>query len=142
MAARKGEQILVALEAVLQAAVPALGRNTPLPEAIDQVLRLLDGPPAQQTEAYLNPPMYEFTMRPFVQIIVVNSDDAARDAAVDTLYQALAAAIAGITDLGGLITDIRPQPPSAAPRELFGMPGMSGAEFDIEIDYWSETTAG
>lgn len=142
MTARKGEQILVALLAALQQGEATLTRNTPLPDVITKVVRLFDGPPAEQTEEFLNPPMFEFTMRPFVQIVVVEEDDAARDAAVDTVCQALSGVIATITDLGGLITDIRPSPPNSMPRELFGMPGMKAAEFEIEIDYWSETSAG
>ncbi len=142
MTVRKGEQILVALLPALVLGEASITRNTPLPDLIDKVVRLLDGPPADQTEAYLNPPMYEFTMRPFVQIVVAGGTDAERDAAIDTIYQNLMSALGAVTDLGGLITDIRPQPPSSTPKEVFGMPDMKAAEFDIEIDYWSETTAG
>ena len=142
MTARKGEQILTALLTVLQGVEPTMTRNTPLPDMVTKVVRLLDGPQAEQTAAYLNPPMYDFTMRPFVQIIIAGGTDGERDAAVDAVYQSLMGAIAGVTDLGDLITDIRPQPPSSTPKELFGMPDMKAAEFDIEIDYWSPTTAG
>ena len=141
----KSEQILLALLPVLQGGEPTLTRNTPLPDLSGtvKVVRLLDGPKPEQTEAFLNPPMYEFTMRPFVQVVVSNMDDAARDAAVNDAVENLLTAIGTIADdLTGLVTDIRPQPVSGTPRELFGIAGMKAAELEIEIDYWSDSSAG
>lgn len=138
---RKGELILEALLTALTNGGAAITRNVPLVDlsaATPLQLRLFDGPVPQQTEAFLNPPMYEFTMTPFIQIVMSGATNEQLGAQVDTLL----AILATITDLGGLITDIRPQPPDFAPQSLFGAPNSIAAEFDIEIDYWSETTAG
>jgi len=141
--ARKGEDILNALVTLLQTGEPTIGRNTPLPDltASGKAVRLLDGD-IEQTEAFLNPPTYEFTMRPVAQLVISGGTDAERDAAIDTSLGNLLTALAGANDLGGLSTDIRPQPPTGTPKEFFGAPNMKAAELVIEIDYWSDTTAG
>jgi hypothetical protein len=141
----KNEQIMVALLAALQATPGVvIERNMALPELPGDgyFCRLGDGPIVPGDE-FLNPPVFEFTMTPTILIVVSGgTDEATRDAAVEAKRAALLATIDTITDLGDLITAIRPQPPSYAPRELWGAADMKGAELGIEIDYWSDTSAG
>lgn len=142
--ATQREPTLLALFAALQTADGlTVTRNTPLPELASggTVCRLGDGT-IEPGDVFINPRQYEFTMTPLVLIVVAGgADDAARDAAVETAIQSLLAVIA-TADLGEQVTDIRPQPPTFAPRELWGAANMKGAEFGIEIDYWSDSSAG
>ncbi len=70
MTTTKHESIMVALETVLAGADPAVKRNTPLPDlsaGAGKVIVLSDAQPVE-TEAFLNPPMYEFTVTPRVLV--------------------------------------------------------------------------
>ncbi|MBI4921859.1 MAG: hypothetical protein HY834_08925 [Devosia nanyangense] len=141
----KHEQIMVALFAALQTAVGVtVGRNVALPEVgSDSTTCTLKDGPIQPGDEFINPPVYEFTMTPTVLIIVSGgANEAARDAAIASVLDSLLATIAAITDLGGLTLAIRPQPPTTAPKELWGAADMKGAEFGIEIDYESDSSAG
>lgn len=140
----KTEQIRAALHAVLVAADAGITRNVPLGQMEGGYFRTLrDGPAPELTEEFFNTPIYEFTMTPFLVIVVE------KGASPDTLDAILAAKLAvfvaaleAVTDLGGLITALRVQPPSEGTRELFGTEDKKGAELEIEIDFWSEHSSG
>lgn len=139
----KRESILVALLAVIVGVEPTAVRNEPLPDLANggKVVKLSDGG-CDTTEEFLNPPMYEFTMTPTLMIVQSGGTAAERDAAVDATIAGLVTALNAVTDLGDLITAIRPQPPNYSPRELWGAANLKGAEFGIEIDFWSASSAG
>lgn len=140
------ETIMPLLLALLQAAQPAMGRNTPLmdlTEAGTQV-RLSDGPPSEDTDVFINGPrVYEFTMSPVVLMIVSGGTDTERDASLATMAKSIIDVANAITDeLGEGVFDIRPQPVNKTPRELVGAPNVTAVELSIEIDYESDSSAG
>lgn len=139
MATLKREQILAALALVL-----AAPRNIPLGDSGEGSHQSLnDDPEPQLVEEFINPPIYEWTMRPSLFIVIQWTGDTSPDAELAALIEAAATTIEAIADqLGGLVTDIRPQPPTFAPRELWGAENMKGAELPIEIDYWSSSSLG
>lgn len=145
--ATKREQILVALHAAFGSlAGTAVTRNAPLTDfdaAGNSFANLIDGT-SGQTDAFINPPTYEFTMTPALILMVKGDDAAARDAALDAMIEAADAAMtAALADgLGGLVTDIRVQPADYAPEALWGAADMKGAELPIELDYWSTSSLG
>lgn len=135
----KREQILAALATTL-----GVTRNDPL-GSLDGAgfVTLVDGD-SENTEEFINPPIYEWTMRPFLLIVAEGSDaDTMPNAALAAQIEAFATTIEGVVDgLGGLVTDIRAQAPDFAPREVFGRTGLKGAELGIELDYWSSSSLG
>lgn len=134
----KREQILAALATVL-----GLSRNIGLGEFTGDLHRALHDGSAELTEEFINPPVYEWTIRPTVMIVRKWSGDTSPDAELAADIAAIATALEAVTDgLGGLVTDIRPQAPDFAPRSLWGAQDMKGAEFEIEIDYWSSASLG
>lgn len=139
MAVLKREQILAALATVL-----AAPRNTPLGEIGEAAShRSLNDGGAELVEEFINPPIYEWTITPRLFIVIEWTADTSPDAALASLIEQAATTVEGIVDqLGGLVTDLRPQPPDFAPRELWGAANMKGAELPIEIDYWSSSSLG
>jgi len=135
----KREQILTALATAL-----GVQRNIPL-GTLDGAgfVTLVDGD-SENTDTMINPPIYEWTARPYLLIVVEGTDaNAVPDAGLATQIEAYATTLEGVTDgLGGLVTDIRPQAPDFAPRELFGRTNLKGAELQIELDYWSSSSLG
>lgn len=138
MATLKRDQILVALAAAL-----AVGRNDPLGDLDEtaQLRSLYDGT-TELTDEFFNPSIFEWTMTASLLLVAQGPDDTSPDAALTAMIETASAACAAITDLGGLITAIRVQPPDFEPKMLWGRSGMKGAELPIEIDYWSETSLG
>lgn len=134
----KREQILSALAGVLD-----LPRNIALGEFTGGVHLALHDGTAELSEEFINPPVYEWTMRPTVMIVRQWTGDTSPDAELAADIEAVATALAAVTDgLGGLVTDIRPQAPDFAPRALWGAQNIKGAELEIEIDYWSSSSLG
>ena len=140
MAELKREQILAALATALT--VP---RNIPLGDIGEgqQHVSLNDDPNPQLVEEFLNPPIYEWSISPSLFIVIPWTGDSSPDAELAALIEGAATTVEAIADqLGGLVTDLRPQPPIFAPRELWGAQNMKGAELPIEIDYWSISSLG
>lgn len=144
------ETILTDLLAALQGAQATIGRNTPLPDlapanaaTVGFVFRLLDGPEAEQTEAFINGGLYEFTARPVVQVIAIGgTDDAARDTAVDDAVAGFVGTLTPFSaQLADPVTDVRVQPANGVPKELWGAPGIKATEFTIEIDFYADNSA-
>ena len=140
----KREDIFSALFAVLEPLTgTTLSRNEPLKDfPPGDVFSNLDDGETENTETFLNPPLYEFTATPMLTIAVNGDDGPTRDAAlagkVDEANQLLVA----VTDLGGLITAIRVQPPTYAPSQLWAAVGIKGATIPIELDFWSTESIG
>jgi hypothetical protein len=136
----KREQILAALAAALG----NIPRNIPLGDITPTTPHkaLHDGD-AELIEEFINPPIYEWTMRPVQFFVIAWSGQTSPDAELAALVEASATAVEAITDqLGGLVTDIRVQPPNFAPQSLWGAANMKGAEVPVEIDYWSSSSLG
>ena len=134
----KREKILAALALVL-----GLPRNVAVGEIEGGVHRALHDGGAELTEEFINPPTYEWTIRPSVLIVREWTGTTSPDAELAVEIEALADLLEAVDDgLGGLVTDIRIQPPDFAPRSLWGASDMKGAEVTIELDYWSASSLG
>lgn len=142
----KREQILAALHVALGTLNGiTVTRNYPLVDFDGPAFANLLDATSATTEVFLNPPLYEFTMTPVVVLAVKGDDDAARDADLDLMIEAVATAMtAALADgLGGdLVTDIRPQPADYAPDAIWGASDIKAAEVPIELDYWSTSSLG
>lgn len=138
MATLKREQILSALAALL-----TLPRNVALGDLQPGVphVALHDGD-TELVDEFVNPPVYEWTMRPVIFVVVEWTGDASPDAEIAALLELHATTLEAAGDLGGLVTAIRPSEPDFAPKSLWGAANMKGAELPIEIDYWSESSLG
>ena len=134
----KREKILAALALVL-----GLPRNVAVGEIEGGVHRALHDGGAELTEEFINPPTYEWTIRPSVLIVREWTGTTSPDAELAAEIEALANLLEAVDDgLGGLVTDIRIQAPDFAPRSLWGASDMKGAEVTIELDYWSASSLG
>lgn len=134
----KRESILAAMATLL-----AVKRNVPLGEiGSDLVFRTLHDGDLEAGEELWNPPTFEFTASPALTIVVRKSEGVDLDAALAAEIDAAVATLAGAGSLGGLVTAIRPRPANMAPRELWGAEDMKGAELTIELDYWTDSSAG
>jgi hypothetical protein len=139
----KRDDIFAALLTALATAFPTITRNEPLQEPGDAGLANLDdGDPPELVEQFLNPVIYEFTARPVLTLAVNGKDGPARDAALLAMVGAADTALKAVTDLGGLITAIRPQPAQYSPKEIWATTGIKGAEITIELDFWSDDSIG
>ncbi|HEV7278394.1 MAG TPA: hypothetical protein VGN80_19105 [Devosiaceae bacterium] len=132
----KREPILDALATVLQ--VP---RNEPLGDVVGTFATLLDGA-AEETDEFFNVPIFEFTARPVLLIVVQAETGPERDAAIEAAVELYAAAIEAAAPLDANVTDVRVLPPEMARQELWGALPMKGAEVTIEIDYWADRATG
>ena len=141
--ASKRETNIAALHAVL-AAVPdyTVARNAPLGDVEASFVSLQDGPPSELTEEFINGPVFEFTARPVLMIVVQHDDAATRDAMLDSAVEAFRAAAEAALPFGSNMISLRVMPPETAPKEIWGALPVKGAELPIEIDYWAETSAG
>lgn len=141
--ASKRETNIAALHTVL-AAVPGyeVTRNAPLGDVETSFVTLQDGPPSELIDEFINGPVFEFTARPVLMIVVQDDDEAARDVALDTAIEAFREAAEAAMPFGSNMISLRVMPPETAPKEIWGALPVKGAELPIEIDYWAETSAG
>ena len=140
----KHEDIVVALFAVLSAADTGMTRNENLAVPDNGVFGTLRDGHIEETDVFFNGPasIYEFTMSLSLMFLLsVDGLEAAMDAKIDANITLLETVMDN-GGLGGLITDLRVEPPDFAPRELFGASAMRGAELTIEIDFWSAHSSG
>ena len=143
MSVSKRESILVALHAALAAADAMVTRNAMLTDIVDadRFATLLDGGLAE-VEAFINGSVYEFTATPRLIFGVRRPASGDLDGELAVREAIYVAALEDLGDLGGLVTDIRPQPVEYDPRELFGSEDSKAAALTIEIDYWSAHSVG
>lgn len=141
------EQILATLHRALNSGGRIVPRNAPISDFEGQFLSLRDGK-TEQTEAFLNPPIYEFTLMPQLVILVeselpeTGGATDSRDTALDALIEAVSQAFEAIVDWPDFVIDSRMLPPDFDTHEILGAAGMKGCEIPIEIDYWSDSERG
>jgi hypothetical protein len=142
MPARKAEQILEALRAVLEM-VPgaAVARNSVLPEKIPDggLIILRDGDPGEPEEALggFGSTYYQHAVE--IEVYIEEGDAAARDVAFDALLQQIGTALEADPTVGDLafgMTYGRPEPSIEA---VAGAPAIKSATLSVTIDY--ETSA-
>lgn len=127
-----------------------MSRNVPLGDIEGLFGTLYDGK-TEELDTFLNPPRYEFVLRPVILLVVASDtpetghtaeDAAARDISLDTATEAVSAAFAAITDWPERVMDWRMLPPDFETREVLGAAGMKACEIPIEIEYWSDREQG
>jgi hypothetical protein len=140
MPASKAEQVLQALEAVLETVPGAVvERNSVLPEQVPEggLIILRDGDPGEPEQALggFGSAYYQHVVE--VEVYVEEGDAAARDAAFDDLLQRIGAALEADPTLGGLafgVTYGRPEPSIEA---VAGAPAIKSATLTVTVDYES-----
>lgn len=131
------EQILQALFMRLQTITNAkVLRNEILPEKIppNGLLIVRDGTPGEP-EVLLSPLSYFWEHRAIVEVAVQAGGQAERDAALDNLFQGIAAAIATDRTLGGLCDMATALAPDMDMLVTEGVAGIKAAIVPIELIY-------
>ena len=134
------ETILKALLAALSAAAPSgakVLRNEVLPERIPAagLIILRDGVPGQP-EVLMSPLHYYYEHRAEVDVII-DRPPAARDAAFDAVKQAVGAAIAADSTLGGLCDYVIGEAPAPLMVPIEGAEGFKAATIPVVLMYGS-----
>ena len=138
MPASKAEQVLEALEALLETVPDAVvDRNSVLPEKIPDggLIILRDGDPGEPEQALggFGNVYYQHAVE--IEVYVEEGDAAARDAAFDTVLQQIGAALEADPTLGSLafgLTYGRPEPSIEA---VAGAPAIKSATLTLSVDY-------
>jgi hypothetical protein len=142
MAASRTEQILQALAVVLESVPGArVERNTALPERIPAggLIVLRDGDPGEPEQALGGFAHAYYSHRVEVELYVQDGDAAARDAAFDTLIQAIGAALATDPTLGGLAFGMTCGRPAVDVEAIDGAAAIKTGTLAVAVDY--ETVA-
>ena len=143
MPASKAEQVLDALQALLETAPGAtVERNSALPEKIPDggLIILRDGDPGEPELALggFGSTYYQHAVE--IEVYVEEGDAAARDAAFDTLLQQIGAALETDPDLGCLafgMTYGRFEPSIEA---VAGAPAIKTATLTVAVDYETDAS--
>lgn len=131
------ETILQALFTLLQTVnAGKVLRNEALPEKIPSggLLILRDGDPGEP-EVLLSPLSYYWQHRAQLEVVVQKGDADDRDAALDDLLQAVAAAIGGNRTLGGLCDRVTAFAPDTSTVSIEGTAQIKGAVVPVELIY-------
>jgi hypothetical protein len=138
------ETILQALFTLLQTIEGAkVLRNEVLPEKIPSggLLILRDGDPGEP-EVLLSPLSYYWQHRAQLEVVVQKGDAPDRDAALDDLLQAVAAAVASDRTLGGLCDRVTAFAPDTSTLAIEGGASIKGAVVSIELIYTTADSIG
>ena len=142
MPASKAEQVLDALNAVLEA-IPgaAVERNSVLPEKIPDggLIILRDGDPGEPEQALggFGNAYYQHAVD--IEVYVEAGDPGTRDTAFDERLQQIGAALEADPTLGGLAFGLIYGRPEPAIEAIAGAPAIKSATLSLTVDY--ETTA-
>lgn len=125
--ASKREQVLDAVAALIDAALPAakVERNAPKPERIPPggLVIVRDGDPGEP-EILLSPLTYLYAHRIPVEVAARESGIQSREQVLDAMLAAIGAAVAADRTLGGLCDFIEAEAPATADIEAAGaLPG-------------------
>jgi hypothetical protein len=142
MPASKAEQVLQALEALLQMIPDAVvARNSVLPEKIPDggLIILRDGDPGEPEQALggFGSTYYQHAVE--IEVYLEDGDTAARDAAFDALLRQIGAALQADPTLGGLAFGLSYGRPEPAIEAVAGAPAIKSATVTVIVDY--ETSA-
>ena len=138
MAARKAEEVLAALQAALQAALPAgvlLARSESLPARIPAAgaVILRDGDPGQP-EVTLSPLTWHYQHRAEVDLLV-DRPPTTRDSVFDALVRAVGTAIAADRTLGGRCDWIEGESPAPLALVIDGADSLKAATVVVVLHY-------
>jgi hypothetical protein len=141
MPASKAEQVLQALEAVLET-VPnvVVERNRVLPEKVPDggLIILRDGDPGEPEQALggFGNAYYQHAVE--VEVYIEEGDAVARDAAFDELLQQIGAALDADLTLGDLAFGLTYGRPEPAIEAIAGAPAIKSATLTVTVDYESD----
>ena len=118
-------------------------RNDALPERIHAggLIILRDGDPGEP-EVMLSPLSYYWQHKAMLEVVVQHGDPNDRNAALDRLFEAIAAVIAEDPTLGGLCDRVIPQAPSVSALAVEGAPQIAAALVPIELIYTTDDQLG
>ncbi len=131
------ETILSALHAALQTLPNAtVLRGEVLPERVPAggLVILRDGEPGEP-EVTLSPLQYHYEHRAEVEVIVQGRTPVDRDAAFDTLVQAIGTALAADRTLGGSCDWVEAQAPAPTDLAQEGAEGIKAAVMPVILSY-------
>lgn len=137
----KSEQVLKALFAALQGALPVgttVVRNVAVPSKIPTGgwVCLTDGDPGVP-EFLFSPPTYIYDHVADVDVVVEIDNQVARDALFDALKQAVGSALAADRTLGGLCDYVLGESPAPVQLEAQGTESMKAATIGVTLTYGS-----
>ncbi len=131
------ETILQALIATLQTLPNAtVLRGEALPERVPTggLVILRDGEPGEP-EVTLSPLQYHYEHRAEIEVIVQGKTPAYRDAAFDTLIQAIGTALAADRTLGGTCDWVEAQAPAPTDLAQEGAEGIKASVVPVVLSY-------
>ena len=131
------ESTLQALLAALQTMPNAtVLRGEVLPERVppDSLVILRDGEPGEP-EVTLSPLQYHYEHRAEIEVIVQGRTSTDRDAAFDTLIQAIGTALAADRTLGGTCDWVEAQAPAPTDLAQEGAEGIKAAVVPVVLSY-------
>lgn len=136
--ASKREQVLDAVAALIDAALPAakVERNAAKPERIPPggLAIVRDGDPGEP-EMLLSPLTYLYTHRIPFEIAARESGSQSREQVLDAMLAAISAAVAADRTLGGLCDFIEAEAPATADIEAAGAQAVRWADAAIVASY-------
>ncbi len=138
------ETILTVLQTVLQTIPNATFlRGEVLPERVPPggLVILRDGEPGEP-DVTLSPLQYHYEHRAEIEVIVQGKTPADRDAAFDTLIQAIGTALAADRTLGGTCDWVEAQAPAPANLAQEGAEGIKAAVVQVILSYSTSDPLG
>ncbi len=138
------ETALKALHAALSRIPgPIVARNEPEPSRIPTggLVVLRDGEPGDP-DVLLSPTSYIYTHRVEVEVLVQNGNSLTRDTAMDTLLQAIGAAISADETLGGAVDKAWPGSPELISEPVEGAAAIKAALAPVFLEYITSTPLG
>jgi len=141
MPASKAEQVLQALEALLETIPDAVfERNSVLTEKVPAggLIILRDGDPGEPEQALggFGNAYYRHAVE--IEVYVEEGDAAARDAAFDALLQQIGAALEADPSLGDLAFGMSYGRPEPTIEAVAGAPAIKSATLTVTVDYESD----
>ncbi len=142
MPASKAEQVLEALEALLETIPDAVvAHNSVLPEKIPDggLVILRDGDPGEPEQALgaFGDAYYQHAVE--IEAYVEEGDAAARDAAFDALLQQIGIALEADPPLGGLAFGLTYGRPETSIEAVTGVPAIKVVTLTVTVDYETDT---
>lgn len=137
--ASKREQVLEAVRALVQAALPQadVSRNKARPTRIGPggAVIVRDGDPGEPTGVYLSPLTYTYAHQVPLDVAAYGTTSQTSAQALDALLMAIGAAVEADRTLGGLCEWVEPMAPAPEDAEVQGGESFRWAEVVVVCTY-------